>query len=170
MGACASAGYQRSDASERFQKRMLAHWWIARPKTSSRSHGAMTHENVPDSHHDIITLDGIHIAAFYNTLYHHVLRSRGSGPIAGRHGDTSAPARRGRPQFRCQHIRIPRQSPRQTGRRSRLQVDPLSNVPCRRAASVISRSLTEPIGPPGVHPLQGAEESRRQHRWRNVLS
>ncbi len=48
------------------------------------SRGAMTYdlrrlrlhrliERVPHSHRYIVTLDGMQIAAFYNTLYHHVL-------------------------------------------------------------------------------------------------
>lgn len=37
-----------------------------------RLHGLI--QRVPRSHRYIVTLDGLQIAAFYNTLYHHVLR------------------------------------------------------------------------------------------------
>jgi hypothetical protein len=53
-------------------------------KLDAYSRGAMTYDlrrlrlhgliqRVPHSHRYIVTLDGLQIAAFYNTLYHHVL-------------------------------------------------------------------------------------------------
>ena len=53
-----------------------------------RVHGLI--ERVPHSHRYIVTLDGMQIAAFNNTLYHHVL-SPGWAVLAQRDLDTPAP-------------------------------------------------------------------------------
>ena len=53
-----------------------------------RVHGLI--ERVPHSHRYIVTLDGMQIAAFYNTLYHHVLRP-GWAVLAQPDLDTPAP-------------------------------------------------------------------------------
>src|SRR5579859_5387923 len=53
-----------------------------------RLHGLI--ERVPHTHRYTLTLDGLQIAAFYNTLYHHVL-SPGWTVLAQPHLDTPAP-------------------------------------------------------------------------------
>ncbi len=53
-----------------------------------RLHGLI--QRVPHSHRYIVTLDGLQIAAFYNTLYHHVL-SPGWAVLAQPDLDTPAP-------------------------------------------------------------------------------
>ena len=53
-----------------------------------RLHGLI--QRVPHTHRYIVTLDGLQIAAFYNTLYHHVLRP-GWAVLAHPEFDTPAP-------------------------------------------------------------------------------
>jgi hypothetical protein len=53
-----------------------------------RLHGLI--QRLPHSHRYIVTLDGLQIAAFYNTLYHHVL-SPGWAVLAQPDVDTPAP-------------------------------------------------------------------------------
>ena len=53
-----------------------------------RLHGLI--QRVPRSHRYLVTLDGLQIASFYNTLYHHVLRP-GWTKLAEPTIDTPAP-------------------------------------------------------------------------------
>jgi hypothetical protein len=53
-----------------------------------RLHGLI--QRLPHSHRYIVTLDGLQIAAFYNTLYHHVVRP-GWAVLAQPDIDTPAP-------------------------------------------------------------------------------